>query len=42
MALQKGKHFLALIRHGERADKVSGRAQKFTNMFDPPLTEIGK
>jgi len=33
---------MALVRHGERADKVGWlRNNNITNKYDPPLTEKG-
>ena len=32
---------MALIRHGERADRVWPLKVQFDNEFDPPLTELG-
>ena len=39
------KNFLAVIRHGERADHVSTcdkEALNYDNKHDPPLTEKGQ
>ena len=35
----KNNHFCAIIRHGERADKVPNMVYK--NHVDPPLTPMG-
>jgi len=37
--LEKPFHFYAVIRHGERADKIPGL--KYRNHVDPPLTQMG-
>ena len=34
------KHFTAIIRHGERGDRVEG-AKGFGYIIDPPLTAQG-
>jgi len=34
-------HFVALIRHAERADKVKSYKKKINNPNDAPITQVG-
>jgi broad specificity phosphatase PhoE len=37
--LHRRKHFIAYVRHGQRADHVKGVA--YRNKIDPSLTQLG-